>query len=47
MNVGRYQFIFWPRLVMAFYRHKPLRGVYSWVLYLWPIEVRRFSRPAK
>jgi hypothetical protein len=44
MNVGRYQIIFWPRLVLTFYRHRPVRGIYSWAFYLWPIEVRCFSQ---
>jgi len=52
MNVGRYQFLLWPRLwPLIFFRPTLIQRknsaifqhIYSWVAYVWPLEVRRFK----
>lgn len=42
---GEYQLLLWPRWKVAFYRRRPLNGVYRWVVYCWPLELRRFDHP--
>jgi hypothetical protein len=40
MTVGGYQILFWPRGRVCF-AHRDLIA-YRWIVYLWPVEVRRF-----
>jgi hypothetical protein len=42
-NIGDYQLLVWPRWKPFFFRRRPLL-VYRWVVYLWPLELRRFTR---
>lgn len=45
MNVGqRWQVLYWPRWTLFFYRSRPVKGIYRFIVYVWPIEVRLFSR---
>ena len=46
MNIGRFQVLYWPRWTLFLWRPRYCRGVYDWVVFVWPIEVRRFSTPA-
>lgn len=45
LNVGRLQLIYLPRTVPFFWRRRT--PIYSFVLYLWPIEFRLFAREAQ
>lgn len=40
INIGPYQVGFWPRWCLWFWRGRFV--AYRWVVYLWPIEIRRF-----
>ena len=41
-TIGPYQVIWWPRWRLVFVRG---RGrVYRWIIYIWPLEFRRFLR---
>jgi hypothetical protein len=49
VNIGRYQVLYWPRWKFWFYRPTTLsrdtalyRFIYQWIVYVWPIEVRKF-----
>jgi hypothetical protein len=49
INVGNWQFIYWPRRTLFFFRPKPgqqnqpmYHDIYWFVVYLWPIEIRKF-----
>jgi hypothetical protein len=41
-NVGPFQVLVWPRRRLWFFRGPQFSGAYRWIVYLWPIEVRRF-----
>jgi hypothetical protein len=42
-TIGRLQVLYWPRprLWFVYLRYS---GVYTWILYLWPFEVRWFAK---
>jgi hypothetical protein len=42
-NIGRYQVLWWPRWTLAFVRRNYV--AYRWIVYLWPLELRRFKTP--
>ena len=49
MNIGRWQILFWPRRCLWFcYSIKTHPGwityqyLYHFIVYVWPIEIRRF-----
>lgn len=43
-NIGAYQLLIWPRWKPFFWRGGSSwrSPIYTWVIFLWPIEVRRF-----
>jgi hypothetical protein len=43
-NIGDYQVLVWPRWKPFFWRGgtRWRSPIYTWVIFLWPIEVRRF-----
>jgi len=44
VNIGKWQVLYWPRKHLAFWRGPSfMPHIYRFVVYVWPIEVRRFK----
>lgn len=50
MNIGRWQVLYWPRLTPFFWAPRGeqcawglFTHIYSFIIYIWPIEIRRFK----